>query len=90
MSAKRKMDVRNFFNPVTKNRLQPNLRLHNCFNEEKASSEAAKKKMRQDQIDELNESKRVASRKRRDDARNITLVVEDRRTEEEKIQDSIV
>lgn len=88
MSAQRKMDLRQFFSSVKKKRHLANLAVQDCRDEEKAAAEEARKKMLRSQIDERNEANRLAARKRRNDAK-MAGVVEDRRTDEEKVQDEI-
>ena len=88
MSAQRKMDVRQFFSSVNKKHHLANLVVQDCRDEETDAAEATKKIMRQAQIEQQNEANRLAAKKRRDDAR-MAEVAEDRRTDEEKIQDEI-
>ena len=89
MSAQRKMDIRGFFTCVRKSHHLANLRVQTFADEEKAASEAARKILRQETIAKQNEANRMAARKRRNEAK-AAEVVEDKRTDDEKIQDEMV
>ena len=89
MSAQRKMDIRGFFTSVRKSHHLANLRVQTFADEEKAASEAARKILRQEIIAKQNEANRMAARKRRNEAK-AAEVVEDKRTDDEKIQDEMV
>ena len=88
MSVQRKMDMRGFFPSVRKSRHLANLRVQTFSDEEKAASELAKKILRQETVAKQNEANRMAARKRRNEAK-AAEVAEDKRTEDEKIQDEI-
>ena len=88
MSAQRKMDLRRFFSSVSKRRHIANLGVQDCRDEEKAAAEEAQKNMRRQQIEEQNEANRLAARRRRNNAKFAGLA-EDKRTDEERVQDEI-
>ena len=88
MSAQGEMDIRGFFTSVRKSRHLANLRVQTFLDEEKAASEAARKVLRQETVAKQNEANRMAARKRRNEAK-AAEVVEDKRTDDEKIQDEI-
>ena len=55
MNARRKMDLRNFFSSVKKERRLANLSVQNFREEEREATEAVKKDMRHSQMEEQRE-----------------------------------
>ena len=89
MSAARKMDMRKFFAVVKKKEMHlANLQVQHYRDEEKAEVEAEERKEREIEIARRNDERKAIDKKRRIDARN-TGIAEDKRSEEEKVQDEI-
>ena len=69
VSVQRKMDMRGFSASVKKSHHLANLRFQTFSDEEQAASEAAKKILCQETVAKQNEANRMATRKRRNDAK---------------------